>query len=284
MSRSFHLGGFVTGFQINGSYIDCICKNQVKKLQKGTGEVLLERTIFQKDGLSRDLLIHQGQVILRDFCMLHSLDLKDYHTLHSIQLGSDLSSDLCGMIADSNRIYASIRNGSIAVIDQDSFQTTIYPITEDSMWSLLAVKGQIICGSVGGKLLFLDQESMNITNSIQLSKQNIRSLVLEGDILYVASQDKKLSRIDLQTMECTGSVRNVHKKMFDCIGTYKDYLLTVSYPCSELSFLDKDTLHSVKTISIPLSLSGKAIIDGDQLYITSRNIMGIEVIPFEELI
>lgn len=80
---------------------------------------------------------YHGQVILRDFCMLYSLDQKDYHMVHSIQLGTDLSSDLCGMTADSNRIYASIRNGSIAVINQDSFQTDIYPITEDSIWSLL---------------------------------------------------------------------------------------------------------------------------------------------------
>lgn len=69
--------------------------------------------------------------------------------------------------------------------------------------------------------------------------------------------------------------KNVHKKMFDCVGLYDDMLVTVSYPCSEIALWDKDTLEKSSEIKIPLSLSGNAFIDGDKLYISSRNIYGL---------
>lgn len=113
---------------------------------------------------------------------------------------------------------------------------------------------------------------------IDISKQNIGSIAINGDIVYTAGQDKKLCKIDLLESKIILRKRNVHKKMFDCIGIYRDSILTVSHPCSEISFWDKNTLNLIRTINMPLSLCGRTFIENDLLYITSRNIQGIALV------
>ena len=70
--------------------------------------------------------------------------------------------------------------------------------------------------------------------------------------------------------------------MFDCVRLYDDMLVTVSYLCSEIILWDMNTLKKRKEIKTPLSLSGNAYIEGDKLYITSRNIYGIGIISLNE--
>lgn len=189
INQRINLEGIVTGFRINGPYIICLCKNKLIQLDRFTGEILFEHTMFEKDGLSRDLITIRDHIILRDFCTLHILHQTKNSILHSFELGSDLSSDLCGMTADSNQVFASIRNGTLARIDLTTNQCTIEKISEDSMWSLLPYKEQLICGSVGGNLLFVDLITMKLVKTIPISKKNVRSLFLDGDILYISSRN-----------------------------------------------------------------------------------------------
>ncbi len=70
--------------------------------------------------------------------------------------------------------------------------------------------------------------------------------------------------------------------MFDCVRLYDDMLVTVSYPCSEIILWNMNTLEKRKDIKTPLSFSGNAYIEGDKLYITSRNIYGIGIISLNE--
>ena len=77
-------------------------------------------------------------------------------------------------------------------------------------------------------------------------------------------------------------MKNVHKKMFVCVGIYKDMLIPVSYPCSEIALWNKNTLEKIKVIQVPLKLSGRAYIENDFLYICSRNILGIDMIKLNE--
>ena len=54
--------------------------------------------------------------------------------------------------------------------------------------------------------------------------------------------------------------------------------MTVSHPCSDIAFWDKDTLEKLWVLQVPLKLSGRTYIEGDDLYISSRNILGIDII------
>lgn len=107
-------------------------------------------------------------------------------------------------------------------------------------------------------------------------------MCVNGTTLYAACQDKKLFKIDLPKFEIVELQKNVHKKMFDCVGLYDDMLVTVSYPCSEITLWNMNTLEKRKEIKTPLSLSGNAYIEEDKLYITSRNIYGIGIISLNE--
>lgn len=86
----------------------------------------------------------------------------------------------------------------------------------------------------------------------------------------------------MRNFEIEFSIKNVHKKMFDCVGIYEDMLVTVSYPCSEIAFWNKDALKKIKVFNIPLRLSGHTYIENNIMYITSRNILGIDKIKLNE--
>lgn len=272
----------VLGFCIQEYYIDFLCKKMLYKINKESGKIVCKKEIFDKEGSARIIIADENRIYISDFCTLYVLGREDYEIIGKWKIGEDLSTDICGMTVDEKRIYCSIRNGKIIAVDKSSFDKHEYVISGASMWSLKIFDHYLLCGTVDGQLLLLDRDTMLSEKKLDLSKQNIRSLYVNGTTLYAACQDKKLFKIDLQKFEIDKLQKNVHKKMFDCVGLYNDMLVTVSYPCSEITLWDMNTLEKRKEIKTPLGLSGNAYIERDKLYITSRNIYGIGIISFNE--
>lgn len=280
--------GAVLGFCVGEHQIDCLCANKLQKFEKASGQLLFEKMIFDKNGLARILTADNGQIFISDFCTLFAFNQRTYEPLGKWRLGEDLSSDICGMTMDDKTVYCSIRNGKIISVDRTSFQKTEHVISDSSMWSLKPYRDHLLCGTVSGQLLLLDKASLSIEKSLVLSRQNIRSLFIDADddpcgsILYASAQDKKLFQIDLSQFEILNIQKNAHAKMFDCAGTYHDILVTVSHPCSEIALWDKHSFQKLKTLSIPLKLSGNTYLKGNQMYLTSRNIYGIDLIDIDD--
>lgn len=283
MEYLINLGGAVLGFCVKNHYIDCLCKKKLQKIDKDSGKVVCEKKIFEKEGFAKILLADEKQIFVSDFCTLYLLQEEDYEIVGKWKIGEDLSSDICGMAVDEKRIYCSIRNGKIITVDRDSFVQREYSVADSSMWSLQLYENCLLCGTVDGQLLLLDRETMSLREKLVLSKQNIRSLFVDDKILYAASQDKKLFQIDLSEFEIRKVQKNVHKKMFDCVGSYEDMLVTVSYPSSEIALWNKNTLEKCKEMEVPLSLSGNAYIEENRMYITSRNILGIGCVNLKNI-
>ncbi|MBD5152477.1 MAG: hypothetical protein HDT16_08410 [Oscillibacter sp.] len=275
MEHLVELGGIVTGFHVTEHCIDCMCGKDLLKIDKHSREIVYQKTVFEKEGLSRKLIADDEQIFIYDFCTLYVLSQKNYELLGKWQLGNDLSSDICGIAVDNDTIYCSIRNGKIITLDKRSYLAKEFNISESSMWSLRTYGQYLICGTVDGKLLLLDKSTLSIEKQLVLGKKNIGSLYTDGETLYAASHDGKLFKIGMENFEIKASVKNVHKKMFTCAGIYEDMLITVSYPCSEIAFWNKDTLEKVRVISTPLKLSGCTHIENNFMYISSRNIFGI---------
>lgn len=276
----------VLGFCVGDHHIDCLCANKLQKFDKASGQLLFEKMIFDKNGLARILTADNGQIFVSDFCTLYAFDQHTYELLGKWQLGEDLTSDICGMTMDDKSIYCSIRNGKIIRVDRTSFQKTEHIISDSSMWSLKSYHNHLLCGTVSGQLLLLNKASLSIEKSLVLGRQNIRSLFIDDNnspcsILYASAQDKKLFQIDLSQFEILSAQKNAHTKMFDCAGTYHDILVTVSHPCSEIAFWDKHSFKKIKALSVPLKLSGNTYLEGNQMYLTSRNIYGIDLIDLE---
>ena len=278
MEHVVELGGIVTGFHVTEHYIDCMCGKDLLKIDKRFHEIVCQKKIFEKEGLSRKLIADDGQIFIYDFCTLYVLDQKDYELLGKWRLGDDPSSDICGIAVDHDAIYCSIRNGKIMTLDRQSYQAKGYAVSESSMWSIKTYGRYLICGTVDGKLLLLDKADFSIEKSLVLGKKNIGSLYIDGETLYAASHDGKLFKIGMGNFEVEASIKGVHKKMFACAGICEGMLVTVSHPCSEIALWDKDTLEKIKVIRTPLKLSGRTHIEGHFMYISSRNIFGIDQI------
>lgn len=265
----------VLGFSVQGEHIDCLCGKKLQKLEKDSGNLVYEREVFEKEGLARIMRADNGQIFISDFCALYAFSQDHYELLGRWQLGEDLSSDICGMAVGERMVYCSIRNGKLVTVDRTSFQRREYAVSDSSMWSLIIYGGSLLCGSVDGQLFQLDQETLAVQKRLLLGKQNIRSLFVSDKILFAAGQDKKLYKISLPDLKVMDIKRNVHKKMFDCAGLCGDMIVTVSFPCSEIALWNRDTLEKAGEISVPLKLSGCAYIDGEKMFISSRNIDGI---------
>lgn len=207
--------------------------------------------------------------------MLYIFNQNNYELLGKWQLGMDLSSDICGMMIDKHTIYCSIRNGMIITIDRNSYKKKEFRVSDSSIWSIKAYENHLVCGTVNGKVLILNNTTFAVEKEFELSRKNIRSLCIDHEILYVASQDKKLIKINLENLKVDHIKRNVHKRMFECVGLYDDMLVTVSYPSCEICLWDREILEKRKEIQVPLKLGGNTYIDQDYLYLSSRNILGI---------
>ena len=275
MENIVELGGIVTGFHVTEHCIDCMCGKDLVKIDKNSRGIICQRTVFERDGLSRKLIADDEQIYIYDFCTLYILNQRNYELIGKWQLGHDLSSDICGIAVDDDAIYCSIRNGKIITLDKQSYQIKEFAISGSSMWSIKTYNKYLLAGTVDGKLLLLDKSSLSIEKNLVLGKKNIGSLHIDGRTLYAASHDGKLFKICMGSFEIEASEKNAHRKMFDCAGICKDMLVTVSYPCSEIALWSKGTLEKIKVINTPLKLSGRTYIENDFMYISSRNISGI---------
>lgn len=182
------------------------------------------------------------------------------------------------MAVDDHTVYCSMRNGRIITVDRQSHEIREHNVTDSSMWSLKTYGNCVIAGTVNGQLLLIDKATFVIEKKLDLGTQNLRSFWNDDQTLYAAGQDKKIFKINLPKFEINGVKRNAHKKMFDCIGLYENMLITISHPCSEIILWDKETLVMRKEIKVPLRLSGCTHLENNHLYISSRNIPGINVL------
>ena len=282
MEHIVEVDGIVTGFNITEQCIDCMCGKELIKIDKHSRNIILKKTVFEKKGLSRKMIVHDGQIFVYDFCTLYLFSQEDYTLVGKWQLGTDLSSDICGITVDEDTVYCSIRNGKIITLDRQSYSMEEFSISDSSMWSIKTYDKYLICGTVNGKLLLLDKLTLSIEKVLVLGKKNIGSLHIDSEILYAASHDGKIFKVNLINFEIDNMTKNAHKKMFDCVGLYRDMLITVSFPCSEIAFWNKDTLRKMKVLNTLLKLSGCVHIENDFMYISSRNILGIERISLIE--
>ena len=192
MEHVAELGGIVTGFHVTERCIDCMCGKDLLKIDKHSRDIICQRTVFEKEGLSRKLIADDERIFIYDFCTLYVFNQKNYELLGKWQLGNDLSSDICGMAVDNKTLYCSIRNGKIITLDKQSYLMKAFIVSESSMWSMKTYDQSLICGTVDGKLLLLDKSTLSIEKNLVLGKKNIGSLYIDGDTLYAASHDGKL--------------------------------------------------------------------------------------------
>lgn len=162
MEHIAELDGIVTGFNVTEQCIDCMCSKDLIKIDKHSRDIICQKTVFEKEGLSRKLIADDERIFIYDFCTLYILSQKNYELIGKYQLGNDLSSDICGIAVDNDTIYCSIRNGKIITLDKQTYAVKEFIISESSMWSINTYAQYLICGTVDGILLLLYKSTLSI--------------------------------------------------------------------------------------------------------------------------
>lgn len=282
MSHFIETGAPVVGFCLHNDRCFLLCGNDLIQADAKTGRIERQKKVFRKDGKSR-LIRTNGKVLaVSDFCTLSVFDADTLDERFVLKLGNDLTDDICGLAADESFLYACIRNGGLTRIATADFSQSSAVIGTASSWSLAVWEDKLYAGTVDGKLLRIDRQTLKTEAVLSLSRQNVKSLYRSGGTLYAAGQDKMLYVIDLPTFSLVRKASNVHPMMFDIIGEKDGVLYTVSHPACEISGWDK---RGAKVCSIPyrLRLSGSSCIFGDTILVSSRNINGVDRIELSDV-
>lgn len=252
----------VLRFTTSGEMLYIISGKEIIKVNSITGQIIHRETVFPKDNKTRDFVIDHDEIYCRDFYQLYKVDRKTLQIDKTWQFGSDLSSDICTLGLDEACVYVCIRNGDFAVIDKMTGKVKIYPLSGSSIWEII-VSDCIYAGNVDGDLLVIDKSELKVLEQKAIHKKNLKSLLLVDDVIYTASQDLSISKVNQQTLEIIDNHKHCHKRMFYFAGNWEDYLLTVSPPCREMKFWRKSDLSLYKTI---YKGEWDSIIDGNKLY------------------
>lgn len=284
MEKIINLDNSVLSFVMDEFYCYCLSENIIYKYSLHEFKLIKKNEIFTKKGLSRALLIDNEFLYCRDFYSLYVLDKNTLQQLNLIQLGNDLSSDICGITSDDNYIYACIRNGDIAKISKQNLEKIQFlKLSNSSIWSIKVDNNYLYAGNVEGELLKIDKENMEITQKIKPHKQNLKSIIIDGNEIITASQDKTITIIDLDNFNVKSVYKKLHNKMFFLGGVWRKRLITSSFPCGEIKVWDKGDFSLINTIEMPKALSGRIIINNDTIYLSSRKINGIVSIDINKL-
>jgi hypothetical protein len=266
----------VLSFAVDQESVYTISGNSVSRYARSNYSLVNALQLFSQDGFSRSLTVDGENLYCKDFCSLHVIDKHSMTAKHKLELGRDLTSDICAVTCDDSSVYATIRNGTLAVVDKgQAYAVSFYQVSASSMWDLVDAGGFLYAGNVEGQLLIISKDGFSVIKSVDLHRQNLRSVIIDEGRAITASQDKSVSVTELDTLKVVHSRRNVHKRMFDLGGIWDQKLLTVSYPCGEMKLWDSNSLRPMGTAGVPPALTGEVFIDGDLIYMTSRSIPGM---------
>lgn len=226
--------------------------------------IIQSKEMFDKKGESRDFIIDGNSIYMKDFCVLYEYDKKSLSLLNKWILGTDLSSDINKIDSDNQNVYASIRNGTLAVISKSSKEVIYYKISNYSMWDYIVTPGCLFAGNVNGDLTIIEKKDFKVLQNVHLHKKNLKSLYLLNDFIFTASQDLSMKVVDIKNLEIKLEVKKCHKKMFTIIGGYKNYIVTTSPPCGQTKIWNRNDLSLCDIL--PFSSWNMIMIDNSLLY------------------
>ena len=224
--------------------------------------------------------IFDEYIFVSDFCDLHVVQKKDLQLLHTLRLGENLSSDICGVL-DFNfpKAYVNIRNGRVDVLDICTKKTTRFEISNATIWAHCIAGNSIYCGTSKGELLEIERGTTRVIRRAQLTKNMaIYSVVLHSGMLYTTSE-RSITAVDVNSFEIVpGILQNDEAR---ALGLYAGALQTTeaniigiyggAFVVAErraISLFDIETLQLRDRFAFPTGYRHLryAVLSGDKLY------------------
>jgi len=209
----------------DGQFLFVRCKRTMLKYRLVDMSLLAENVIFKKDGKARNFSVCEKYIFLTDFCDLYILNNSNLQVLEVIRLGEDLSSDLGVVRFDEQRAYINIRNGTMAVMDIETFTVKKFSISNSSSWDHTVVGKHIYTGTVNGELIETDKCTMQSVRKIDLGKKNIYSVFHHNGALFTVSQDMTIKAVNIDAFEIGCVAKKAVKGMTRILGVHNDSLV-----------------------------------------------------------
>lgn len=262
----------VLSFDIGGTHIFAISGKYIFKYSIDRHHIEIQKEFFQKEGLTRGIVYDGNRLYCRDFCAFYVLDALTLQTLFECKLGTDLSSDICGITFDDTHIYASIRNGTLAKIDKETFMISYHTLTQTTF--LLQPEGEKLYCVAGGTLYVFNKNDQSLQAFVDAHKV-CEGFIMNDSKIITAGKDK-LILWDKLTLEKLKERKKPHKFSFQIVGFFGSHFMTYALRDGVIRFWDTLTLSPFKDFPVPVSLTGEMMIIGNKIYYSSRNLNGIE--------
>lgn len=237
--------------------------------------IINSKEVFNKNGKSREFIIDGNSIYIKDFYDLYEYDKNTLTLLHKWVLGTDLSSDINKLGSDNKNIYASIRNGSLAVIDKISKKIISYKVSDYSMWDYIVTSDYLYAGNVNGDFLVIDKNDFTVLQCTHLHKKNLKSLLLLDDVIFTASQDLSMKAVDINSLKLKLEAKKCHRKMFTIVGNYQNHIITTSPPCRETKIWNKNDFSLCEIL--PFASWNMIMIDNSLLFDDRNGICKIDL-------
>lgn len=265
LTKMFDLENDGLNMATDGQFLFIRCKRVIYKYSLSDMSQMEQNVLFKKDGKARSLSVFDKYVLLTDFCNLHILNKGDLQEQATLKLGANLSSDIWGARFDSQKVYVAVRNGKIAAVDIETMNVDKYDLTDSSFWDYCIAGNRIYAGTVQGELVEIDKSNMQVIRKTELSKnKNIYSVLFNGGLLYMVSQDRTIKVVDITSLEVVNIAKKAVGNMANILGIQNDCLIVAD--SNKVSAWDTHTLQHRNTFYIPTGAWSKgAVLIGNRL-------------------
>ncbi|MCL1859725.1 MAG: hypothetical protein FWF92_10910 [Oscillospiraceae bacterium] len=257
--KIFDLENDGLGMAADGDFLYIMGKRNINKYNLFNMEQAEYNDIFDKDGKARSFIICNEFIYLKDFCDFYVLDKCNLKVIENIRLGDNLSSDICGMWFDMQKIYIAIRNGKLVVIDAKTRKFDKYEICDSTLDIYSITRNRIYAVSYKEEFFEIDKNDLQIIKKINLKEKMNDIYIPEGGVKYIKKHDKSIRAIDLKTFKtlCTAK-KAVSSSMASVIGIYKDNLLIAD--SGQISLWDAETLQPRGKFNFPTGDYNKGVV------------------------
>lgn len=188
---------------------------------------------------------------------LYVIDKNDFVSKNVVTLkeafdlgGKYPTSDLGGVFHFNNsKVYISVRNGWIYILDIVKKEVEKIQIYPHSCWQVFDIGDRFYFGTVKGELIEMDKSNLQIMRKTKISQTNLASMAIYDDKFYTIARDERIRVIDIATHEVIHMTNKVVGTQATLAGIYNNCLLVADW--NKIKVFDRDTFQKLESFPFP---------------------------------
>ncbi len=135
--------------------------------------------------------------------------------------------DIKTMVAEDGTLYTGSDDYSIKIWDMETgdLLENIKSAHNDKITALGIYKNLLISGSIDGKLIFKDKETLTTLKEIDV-KSPINKFVIDGKMIISGNEDGSITVVDIEKLKKVKTIEKAHIGGISAIMTTDDYIIS----------------------------------------------------------